>query len=427
MSAPAWSARGARVSVVFLIAAVGVEFLHRQLLAVALVALIPELALSDTQGGLLVFAFAAAYALGAPAVGRVADRANRRNLYAAGIAGWSVATALGAACGGFGALLATRLLAGASQGTSGACNGPLIADFVPPERRSGVMGLAGVGAALGVILAMTAGGVATEQLGWRATFVWGGVLGLVFTAAFVACVPEPPRGWSEGRPHEHAPGAQAAWGQVLGVVASRPALGHVMAAGVIANTALLAVAQWVPTFFVRAHGLGLAEGGIAGGIGGLFTVIGGVAGGVLADRAWLRSPRSVLRVPAVCFAVACPFAFAAFQAPNVWLAVVLLVAAMGLGMVHTAPVGAVVQSLTPLPMRALVSGGFNATITLVAMGGGPLVAGWLSDRLGAAGDGEGLGRALAWSSLLYLWAGLHLFLASRSFVADLERSQSAAA
>ena len=316
------------------------------------------------------------------------------------------------------------MLFGAAQGVSGACNGPLVADYVPPERRSGVMGLGGVGAALGVITAMTAGAVATERFGWRATFVWSGALGVVFALAFVAFVREPARGWSEGR--LHAQGERPPWRQVLSVLASMAALRHVMVSAVLANTALLAVAQWSPTYFVRVHHMSLAEGGLAGGIGGLFTVCGGVAGGVLADRAWVRSPRSVLRIPALCFALAFPLAFAAFRAPNAGLAIGLLVPAMALGMVHNAPVNAAVQSLTPLRMRALVSGAFNATITLVAMGGGPLLTGWLSDRFDAAGDGSGLARALAWSSLLYLWAGLHLFLAARSFAADLERSRAAA-
>jgi predicted MFS family arabinose efflux permease len=425
VTAVAFSARAVRGAVFFLISAVGVEFLHRQLLAVAQPTLLPDLGLSDTQAGLLVFGFAVAYALSALGFGRFADRTNRRNLYAAGIATWSVATALGAACSSFAALAATRLLVGAAQGVSGACNGPLIADYVPPERRSGVMGLIGVGAALGVIAAMTGGAVATEWFGWRATFVWGGVGGVLFALAFAASVREPPRGWSEGRSHE--PAQRAAWAEVLRAIASMPALRHVMMSAVLANTALLAVAQWTPTFFVRVHHMTVAEGGLAGGIGGLFTVAGGVVGGVIADRAWTRNARSVLRIPATCFVIACPLAFAAFLAPSPWLAIALLVVAMALGMVHTAPVGAAVQTLAPLRMRGLISGGFNATLTLVAMGGGPLLTGWLSDTLGAAGDGAGLGRALAWSSVLYLWAGLHLFLASRSFAADLERSRAASA
>jgi MFS family permease len=426
VTATAFSERAVRGAVVFLIAAVGVEFLHRQLLAVAQPSLLPDLGLSDTEAGLLVFGFAVAYAMSALGFGRLADRANRRNLYAAGIATWSVATALGAVTGSFAALLATRVLAGAAQGGSGACNSPLISDYVPPERRSTALGLVGVGAALGVVLALTAGGVVTEEWGWRVAFAGGGIVGLLFTAAFVARVQEPPRGWSEGRAVEaHALAATPSWGAVLRTIASLPALRHVTFAGILANTALMLVAQWGPTFFVRAHGLGVAEGGLAGGAGALFAIAGGVLGGIVADRAWRVSPGRMLRIPAVCFLLASPLVFAAFSAGSLWASLVLLVVSMGLGMVHTAPVGAAVQALAPLQMRAVVSGAYNAAQTLVAMGGGPLLAGWLSDRLGAGAGGSGLARALAWSAVLYLVAGLHLFLAARSFGADLERSRTA--
>jgi MFS family permease len=144
-----YSSRRVGAAVGFLAAAVSVEFFHRQILAVAIEPLREELGLSDTQAGTLVFAFGAAYAVFALVLGRLADRGSRRNVYAAGIAVWSAATALGGACAGFAALLATRLVVGAAQGAAGACNGPLLADYVRPERRAGAMGLIAVGGAIG--------------------------------------------------------------------------------------------------------------------------------------------------------------------------------------------------------------------------------------------------------------------------------------
>ena len=427
MTATGFSPRAVRGAVFFLISAVGIEFLHRQLLAVAQPTLLPELGMSDTQAGLLVFGFAAAYAVSALGLGRLADRVNRRNLYAAGIAIWSAATALGAATGSFGALLATRVLAGAAQGISGACNNPLISDYVPPERRATALGLVGVGAAIGVVLALTAGGVVTESYGWRAAFVAGGALGLLFTALFVARVQEPPRGWSEGSRRR---GARA------GVAALERSAGHDRVAAGAAPRGLrersrqhgAADGGAVGPHLLRARARPRRGGRRArGGAGALFAVAGGVLGGIVADRAWLVSPRRMLNIPAVCFVLATPLVFAAFRADSVWASLALLVVSMGLGMVHTAPVGAAVQALAPLRMRAVVSGAVNASLTLMAMGGGPLLTGWLSDRLGAGAGGSGLAQALAWSALLYLWAGLHLFRAAHSFGSDLERGRALAA
>ena len=421
---PIFSPRRVRFVVGFLTAAVGVEFYHRQILAIALEPLRLELGFTDTEAGGLIFAFAAAYAVFALPLGRLADRGSRRGIYAAGIVVWSLATALGAACVGFTALLWTRVLSGAAQGAAGACNGPLMADYVRPERRSGAMGLLAVGAALGVVAALTAGAYAVEGLGWRGTFVWSGVSGLVFALCFTAVVAEPPRGWSEGRTHE--PGERPPLREVLRVLTATPALRHTVFGAVLANTALLVPAQWGPAFFMRVHHMGLSDAGVAGGVAALFAVGGGVAGGLVADRAWRHDARNVLRIPGLCALVATPFCFAAFRAPGAWSALTLLVFATGLGMFHSAPASAIVQTLAPLRTRALVSGVFNALLTLVGMGVGPLLTGWLSDRFGAGGDGAGLARALSFSAILYLWAGVHLLLASRTFVPDLERARASA-
>jgi MFS family permease len=193
----------------------------------------------------------------------------------------------------------------------------------------------------------------------------------------------------------------------------------------LANTALLAPAQWGPTFFTRVYHLNLSDAGVAGGIAGLFAVGGGVAGGLLADRAWLRNARNVLRLPGICALIASPLCYLAFRAPNAGVSIVLLVLSTGLGMIHTAPAGAVLQALAPLRTRALISGVVNALLCFVAMGGGPLLTGWLSDRLGA-GDGTGLARALSYSAFLYFGAGVFLVRASRTLVPDLERVRAAA-
>jgi predicted MFS family arabinose efflux permease len=283
------------------------------------------------------------------------------------------------------------------------------------------MALIAVGAALGVVCALTAGAYLTEGLGWRGAFVWSGAAGLGFALLFQTLVPEPPRGWSEGRAQDSSERPPLA--EVVRALLRTPSLRHTVIGAVLANTALLAPAHWGPAFFMRVHHMDLADAGVAGGVAALFAVGGGVAGGLIADRAFTRNARLVLRIPAVGMLLAAPLCFAAFRAPGVSNALGLLVLATGLGMLHSAPAGALVQTLAPLRMRALVAGVFNALLTLVGMGAGPLLTGWLSDRFAGGGDGAGLGHALSYSAFLYLWAGLHLLRGSRTLVADLERAR----
>ncbi|HEX5066041.1 MAG TPA: MFS transporter [Myxococcota bacterium] len=423
LSDPTFSQRRVRLTVGFLATAVAVEFFHRQMVAVAIEPLRLELGFTDTQAGAFIFAFAVGYAVFALVLGRLADRGSRRSIYALGIAVWSVATALGAAVSGFALFTLTRLAAGAAQGASGACNGPLVADYVKPERRSGAMALVAVGAAFGVVGALTGGAWAMQTFGWRGAFVWAGALGVAFSLLFAAVVREPPRGWSEGRTPQT--GERPSLAEGLRVIWATPALRHTVAAAMLGNTALLAPAQWGPAFFMRAHHMALADAGIAGGVAALFAVIGGVAGGILADRAWLSDARNALRIPGMTALLAAPLCFVAFRVPGAWTSIVLLVLATGLGMMHSAPAGAVLQGLAPLRTRALISGVINALLTLAGMGLGPLLMGWLSDLFGASANGVGLARALSLTSILYAWAGVHLLLAARTLVPDLERARAA--
>jgi MFS family permease len=114
----------------------------------------------------------------------------------------------------------------------------------------------------------------------------------------------------------------------------------------------------------------------------------------------------------------------AFQVAGFAPAFALLAAAMVLALVHGPPVGAVTQALAPLRMRGMISAVLNSALVLFGLGVGPLLTGWVSDRVAASGDG--LRVALAWTSALYLWSALHLFLAARTLPGELEKEARAA-
>jgi len=422
LSAPDYSPRYVRVVVALLVAAVAVEFMHRQLIATAVEPIRTELGFSDTQMGALVTSFAAAYAVFVLVLGRIADAGSRRTIYALSIAVWSVGTALGGAVSGFGAFLATRLVVGLGQAGAGATNGPLVADYVPPARRATTFAIVAMGATIGVFLGLVLGAWGVGAFGWRATFALAGALGLAFAALFRFAVHEPPRGWSEGRTHEA--GERPELGEVLRTIAGLRTFRHMTAGAILASMALFAGAQWGVAFFQRTHGLSLQSAGLAGGGIGLLATLGAIAGGMLADRMWARNARGVLLLPAVCCAAAFPLSVGAYQWPGLAGAIAMLALATVLAIVHGPPVGAVTQALAPLRMRGMISAVLNSLLTLFGLGAGPLLTGLVSDAVAAAG-GDGLRTGLAWISGLYLWSALHFALAARTLPAELGRSGGA--
>jgi predicted MFS family arabinose efflux permease len=417
-----YSPRYVRAVVALLVAAVAVEFMHRQLLAIAVEPIRAELGLSDGQMGWLVTAFALAYGAAVLVLGRIADRTDRRRLYALGIVVWSVGTALAGAVGGFGSFLATRLVVGIGQAAAGATNGPLVADYVPPERRATTMGIVAMGATVGVFLSLFLGAWGIGAFGWRATFGGIGALGLGFAVLFRAVVNEPPRGWSEGRTHEA--GEQPRLADALATIAALRTFRHMATAAILASMALFAGAQWGPAFFQRVHALSIERAGLAAGGIGLLATLGAVAGGMLTDRMWARNARGALLLPAACCAIAFPASLGAYLAPGLGVALPLLALGSVAALVHVPAVGAVTQALAPLRMRGLISAVLNSLLTLFGLGLGPLLAGLVSDATGGSGSGAGLRNGLAWSSALYLWSALHFVLAARTLPAELQRTRS---
>ena len=115
-----------------------------------------RLGLSDADLGSLMSAFLIVYTLSAPVFGTLGDRRSRPRLIAAGVALWSVATALSGFATSFVALLAARASVGVGEAAYGTVGPSLLSDYYPAERRGRVMAIffaaIPVGAALGYVI-----------------------------------------------------------------------------------------------------------------------------------------------------------------------------------------------------------------------------------------------------------------------------------
>jgi len=155
---------------------------------------------TDTQMGLLSgTAFAIFYATMGIPLGWLADRSNRRNIVALGVAVWSVATA---ACGlvrSFGGFFLARMMVGAGEATLSPCSMSMITDMFPQEKRGRAIGVyssalsigIGLGSLLVAFLLEFAENLDFSTLStygikkpWHVIFVTLGLSGLVITLLF---------------------------------------------------------------------------------------------------------------------------------------------------------------------------------------------------------------------------------------------------
>ncbi len=117
--------------------------------------------------------------------GRLSDKLGHRRLWAAGLATFTLCSALAGGASSLSMLVAARAL----QGVGGAClmaisPAMLVAAF-PPEQRGRAIGLNSVVVGLGISLGPVLGGLISEHLSWRWLFFLNlplGISGLICTA-----------------------------------------------------------------------------------------------------------------------------------------------------------------------------------------------------------------------------------------------------
>src|SRR5690606_8784079 len=192
------------------------------------------------------------------------------------------------------------------------------------------------------------------------------------------------------------------------------------------NALIVAYVNWLPSFFVRSHGLGIAETGVMLAlIIGPSQFLGTIAGGVCADQLSKRDVRWYMRLPAAVILFATPLFMLAFVLESASLALASLFVPLLIGVMQTSPAFAITQSLVDVRMRAVASAVLILIINVISGGRGPVTVGFASDVLEPLLGAQSLRYALlAVTPVFGLWAVLHYLLASRHIRDDLHGAGS---
>src|SRR5690348_15321668 len=237
-------------------------FLDRQVLSLLVPAIERDLRISDTQMSYLIgLSFSVFYTvLGLP-IAWWADRANRRNIMAGGVALWSVMTMLSGLVATYPRLLLARIGVGVGEATLNAPSVSLIADYFPRERVSLAMSVWSLGTFLGsglayfiggwVVGAVTAmGGARLPFVGvlrpWQLVFLLVGAPGLLISLLMLT-VRDPRR--RHGTAMNDAPRV-ALFPYVREHLRTFATLGVGFALSAAVN---FGIAAWLATFLVRTY------------------------------------------------------------------------------------------------------------------------------------------------------------------------------
>ncbi len=382
------------------------NFVDRQILGILAPTIKADLALTDTQLGLLGgLAFALLYSTLAIPLAWLADRTSRTWVITLSLAVWSAFTALCGVAGNFAQLFAFRIGVGVGEAGGVAPSYAVIADTFAPDRRARALAVYSLGIPLGSAAGVMLGGYIATSIDWRTAFIVVGVAGLVLAPVFRLCVREPVRG-SDACDREPVR-------RVFGILVRKPSF-WLLAFGASASSMLgYGLAFWLPSLMQRSFGLDLIETAqFYGGVLLLGGVAGVLLGGVLGDRLGTRDRRMYARVPAIAFVIAVPLFAAGILSSSVTAAFVFFLVPQALAYVWLAPVITAIQHLVPGHMRATASATFLLINNLIGLGGGSFALGALSDGLATHYGDEALRYAMLMGLVLYLVAALLMWLAS---------------
>jgi MFS family permease len=143
------------------------------------------------------------------------------------------------------------------------------------------------------------------------------------------------------------------------------------------------IGGWTPPFFLRFHGVELAEAGtVLGATAAVAGWLGVTAGGVVADRWRAGAPTGRLRLAALGAVAPVPLLVWMLTTESTTLAYVLNFPVTALGSMWIGVGAATIQDLVLPRMRAVASAFYLLVITFVGLALGPYSIGLVSDHLG---------------------------------------------
>lgn len=325
-----------------------------------------ELAVTQSQVGMLITVFAGTVVLSSVPLSIVTRHRSRKSLVIAVLLVFAVANVLAALAPTYGMLVAARVLAGLAHGLFWAVVGAYAGHLVPRHQVGRAVAITSGGGTAAFVLGVPLGTAIGHAVGWRVAFVVIAGVILVFTVLAVRFLP--------GVEHRVPLGT----GEIplpMRRDATLPAVVLTSAVVIVVALGQNTFTTYIAPFLIGP--VGVPDGGVAGALflyGGA-GALGLVASGVLGDR-W---PRASI-VGAVALMGLAVLA-AGLAASNTAVAVAsLTVLGFAFGGVPALLQARMLRAASPR-LRELASAGFTTSFNL-AIAAGALVGGIVLDRIG---------------------------------------------
>ncbi len=367
--------------------------------------------LSVLQLGVIGSSFMWMYAIFGSFAGWLVDRVPRKTVVIAALVFWSLATAATSLTRNYPQLVVCRAFGGLGEAFYFPAAMSLISDYHGVRSRSKAMSLHQSGVYAGTIAGGFLSGYIGQLYGWRSSFTLFGCAGVALALVLTLFLIEPARGSSDGGDtlRQGAASFPRREGLAMELAALLKSKAVLLLIFVFAGANFVAVVflTWMPTFLVENFHMSLTMAGLNGtAYQQVASVLGVLAGGILADRMVRRTKAGRWITQAFGLFCGVPFLFAMGLTTRVGF---LMFALTGFGFfkgMYDANLFAGLYDVVPTHRRGIAAGLLNS---IGWLGGGfaPVLIALAAARIG-------LSAALSATAGVYLLIACALSFGSSS-------------
>ncbi|TSA23992.1 MFS transporter [bacterium] len=306
-----------------------INYVDRSVLGLLAPVLQKEIGWDEIDYGNIVAAFMAAYAVGMFFGGRFVDKVGTKIGFSVSIVVWSIAAmghALARSVFGFGV---ARFFLGLGESGNFPCSNKAIAEWFPKKERALAISLFNSGANVGALVVPLVVPWIALTWGWRAAFIFTGLLGFIWLVFWLWLYEIPERHKKVSRAELefiHSDAAESATEKIpwLGLLRYRQTWSFVVGK-FLTDPFWWFYIYWLPKFLNEKYGLDLAHVGLPLIVIYTMTSVGGIAGGWLPGlfiKAGWGIDRGRKIAMLVCALLVVPIVFVPYA--SLWWAVILL-------------------------------------------------------------------------------------------------------
>ena len=398
-------------------------YVDRNIVNLLLESIKHEFDLSDTALALIAgFGFSFFHTVfGFPAA-RWADKGDRRIIITLSATLWGGMTVLcGVAANGIQLALA-RIGVGIGEATTPVLHS-ILSDQSTKDTRARVMSMLVLGGPLAALFCFPIVGWVEQHYGWRWAFVVAGVPGLVLAAlvwfTFRDRAREAAKRGEKGFEKDAPP-----LGEVLRFLSRQRTFLLTAAGYVVSQVGIIGFTVWAPTYLRRIHEMTAGGAGASFGFAtGLLGIAGALSGAYVLQWSNKHGDKWKLLWPAIATFMVAPFMLLTVFVESETVTLVAMGCVAFFVAFKFGPVLAANQSVVKPRMRALASSCQGFTASIVAIGGGPLLVGAISDMSRPALGDDGLKLAFIVCAVFAVVGALLLAWGSRSIEADIAAAE----